>query len=159
MTKGLLITALSIAAGGTVGSLSEPAFAAWPSGSVRTTHGLACTPFVNAVDSFLSYCPFISDYISGSDSHYAPNNASTYVDYHVQSTSSGASTSWSSCRQRWTGASAYCGSTTSTSGTGYHDLGVYSFGTLGGTYDQYDYYYLSVSTTESVDVIYGVSYF
>ena len=158
MQKRFAVALSAIAFVGILAGAST-SFAAWPANGVRSIEGTACTPFVNAIDNFISYCPYISDFSSDADAYYAHDNATTYIDYHVQSTASGDSTTVESCRQRWTGAAVVCGTPTFTSGTGYHDLGVYSFGTLGGESDQFDYYYLSVATTETVDVIYGVDYY
>ena len=132
--------------------------AAWPSAGVRTSHGLACTTFVNAIDNYLSYCPFVSDYASQIDSYYAMSNTTTYLDFHVSSTSVGDSTLVSSCRQRELGTAIVCSTPAQSVGTGDHDLLVNPFSSIGGPANPYDYYYLSIATTESVDVIYGVSY-
>jgi hypothetical protein len=130
--------------------------AGWPSGGIRTVSGKACTPFRSAVDSYVSDCPYVSDFVSSGDSYFANNVGGIYADLDVAS--SGGSTGLSACRQRWTGAAVACTSPAFTSGTGYQHVYVNPFSSIGGATDQYDYYYISISTTQTVDAIYGVMF-
>lgn len=122
--------------------------AAWPSGGVRVTSGKACR-----ASGATFYCPFVSDY----DTYYGASNSYIYVDYNVSAHTSGSVIN-SACRQSWTGASAACGSTSTTSTTGYQDVGVAGFSTISGSPDVYDSFYVQMIATDTVSIIYGVSF-
>jgi hypothetical protein len=143
--------ALAIAAGLTFSSPN--ADAGWPSGGVRTLPGQMCV-WGFKLDTQPIYCP----YVSSSDSYYAGSNQYIYVDYDVSSSFSGASTSAEACHQSYTGSAYVCGQTSVASGTGHHDLGVLGFASLGGTWSIYDYFYVTIWTSETIDNVYGVGY-
>ena len=143
-------TALGLVAGIALGG--AVADASWPAGSVRTIPGGTCA-FGLRLDSLPISCPFISD----SDTYGALSNTYIYADYHVAS-SNGGWTTVEPCRQSYTGSAAVCGSGSSpVSGNGPHDIGLSGFSSLSGnTID--DYYYTVITTTESIDVVYGIGY-
>jgi hypothetical protein len=143
--------ALAIAAGVTF--TSRNADADWPTGGVRTLPGQTCV-WGFKIDTQPIYCPFVSS----SDSYYAGANGYLYVDYDVSSSVSGETTTAYACHQSYTGSAYVCGEENGASGTGHHDLGVLGFASLGGTWSIYDYFYVVISTTETIDNVYGVGY-
>ena len=137
---GVLLSALSAAA-------------TWPTGGVRTMPGQTCVYGIK-VDTQPIWCPFISD----SDTYYGGSNGTIYLDYHVSASGAGEVTYAAACRQSYTGSTLACGTASSTTGTGAHDLDVFGFDTISGTPTIYDYFYVSISTSETVDVVYGAGY-
>ncbi|HVV51796.1 MAG TPA: hypothetical protein VHO06_19160 [Polyangia bacterium] len=138
-------------------AFSLPANAAWPSGAVRTISGYACTPFQNAIDSYIANCPFVSDYSGTTDMFGGGFNSGIYGDFHT----SGADTvAVTACRQSWSGGSADCnlpGIATAT-GAGNFDVNAAGFGI--GTISEWDYYFVTISAEHgAVDQIYGVGYY
>jgi hypothetical protein len=135
---------------------SGSAMALWPTGAVRTLPGNVCKwGFkIDPHDAQLIFCPFISD----SDAAYGGYNGTIYADYHVSSSGAGLSTSSYACRQSYTGSAVTCGASSTSTGTGSHDLDVLGFGDIGGTTTVYDYFYLTLSSTETIDSVYGAGY-
>jgi len=144
--KGAVAVAFSIAVCASV--TGGDANAAWPSGGVRVTSGTAC---VKSGNTFL--CPFVSDY----DTYFGGSNSAIYVDYNVSAHTSGSVIN-SGCRQSWTGTSVACGATTTTSSTGYQDVEVDGFSTISGSAAAYDSFYVQMVATDTVSIIYGVSF-
>lgn len=140
-------------------STALTARAGWPSGDPRTIPGVLCTPFTIPIDASASYCPFISDYVSAGDSFEGIYNGSAYADVHVSSTKGGGWTTMSVCRQPYTGAAAYCATAASEQDgtTGVKHLWGPGFASLSGV-TAWDYFYVEITTTETVDQIYGVGY-
>ena len=133
--------------------LSLEAHAVWPSAGIRTMTGQMCH-WGFKLDTQPIFCPFVSE----SDTWYAPQQGTTYVDYHVSSSLSGQATTASACRQSYTGTAYVCGTASQRSGTGNWDMFVYGFAFLSGTSTINDYYYVDVSSSETIDVVYGVGY-
>ena len=127
--------------------------AAWPTGSIRTLPGQTCV-WGFSLGAQPIFCPFVSS----SDTYYAGNNSTIYVDYHVSASGTGKQTQAYACRQSYTGSAFACGSTSTAVGTGPHDLYVSGFANIGGTTTIYDYFYVTISTTETIDAVWGVGY-
>ena len=140
--------------------LRVPGRAGWPGGgNPRTIPGALCTPFSVPIDASISYCPFISDYVPGADSFEGIYNGNVYADLHVSSTNGGGWTAVSICRQPYTGGAAYCSTAASEQDgtTGVEHLWGPGFATLYGV-TVWDYFYVEIDTTETVDQVYGVGY-
>jgi hypothetical protein len=160
-------TAIAFAAGLLCGSVDG--FAAWPSGSARTLPGeigfgsntmITCTPFSIFVDSSTSDCAFVSDWNPDADSMWGGVDAYAYVDFHVSASGSGKWTSISACRQSWSGGAFACGGGAMESdGTpGIKNLGGFGFSSIPGTANENDYFFMEITTTETIDQIYGTAY-
>ena len=135
---------------------SGRAMALWPTGAVRTLPGNVCKwGFkIDPHDAQMIFCPFVSD----SDADYGGYNGTIYVDYHVSSSGVNTSTLGYACRQSYTGSAVACGVSSTTIGTGAHDLDVLGFSYIGGSTTIYDYFYLTLSSTETIDSVYGAGY-
>jgi hypothetical protein len=138
-----------------------PVGASWPSGGIRSVSGAMCYNYFQDAPYGPTYgmnCPFLSD----STTYWGGNVQTIYVDYHQTHVSSG----WVLLQGCWQpdGVPAISCTSATVTQNGNVDYGLSGFGNinLGGSLVQgpADQYYVSIGGyNDTVDTIYGVSYF
>jgi len=134
--------------------------ATWLNGAIRSQSnydfGASNTGSGCLASGGFYYCPFVSD----STAFFGGDSANMYVDYR-QTHASGGWVVASACRQSWTGGSYACAAGTTTTSTGWQDVGIASF-SAAGTADVYDYFFVIVTKSgvgESIDQVIGFAAF
>jgi hypothetical protein len=111
----------------------QTAHAALP--AARSMHGVGCT-LVPVGGTHLVKCPFVSD----PDPYFAALSDGLYADFIWDTT--GGMVDTSACRQSFTGGAIACGTPTVSSGGGIVDASVSGFGSIAGSPDGFDYFFV-----------------